>query len=603
MSNNIFGKIREKLCRGKKEKGIDVASGDVTKSKVEHKGIWRRFFHTLKVARMPYLLLLLYIALNAVQSIVAVKVPQVNGNFFSGDASIESVSMFIGIELLLTAVSLVVLYVNHIIRYRMNRNLRNSLWGKILKLKPKYFDKVSPNTLISRITVDTESINAFLMDIVLSLVFSVYTLILAINEMNSISIKAGLILLAFLPLSVVISFIMGRVNLKFQNKLALKLSDLTGYLSELVMRMPIIKACNRQTYERLRGKKVINEYYKSSQKLIFIDVFRQAIGTVVGILPEMVIIFIGIKLLGDGTFDAEGWYIFYIYAGTFISFFSNLGSMFEQVKTLQGQLNRVSDVLYEDEEAVGDYADEIINSGDVIFDNVSFSYEEQKPVLENVSFTIPKNKNTVIVGQSGSGKSTVLKLFERIYTPNSGKITVSGEDINSYNIKSWRKKIAYVSQTPPLMSGTIRDNITYGIAREVTDEEIMQAAKAAHIDEFISDCDGGLMHEVGQFGGNLSGGQCQKICIARAILTGAEYLVLDEPTASLDMISANDIVNTLNELKGSRTIVVVSHDNNALRCADKIIIVNENHSISEGTADELISTSRYFKQLTACEEV
>lgn len=596
MANKMIQRFRNPFRRSPKKPPIDVKSGDTTGSKIEHKGVWKRFFYTWKVANVPYFTLLLYIIISVAETFVLIKMPQVNANFFTGDASVESIAMFIGVELTITVVTQISLYVNHIFRYKTDRNLRNVLWGKILRMKPSYYDKVAPSTLLSRITVDTGSFNAFIMDVVLAVAFQIYYLILTIMEMSDISLQAAFLMLAFVPLSLLITFIMGRLNLKFQNAAKFKMSNLTDYLSELVASMPVIKAFNQQGYESRRGKKVIDEYYAAQRNTVGLDLGKQIVDFLFGALPEIAIITIGIQMLKDSTLTPAGWYTFYIYSGVLLSFVGTLGSMWENTKMIQGQLNKVTDVLYEKEEGLETYIKEAVESGDIVFDNVSFSYGETQ-ALNEVSFTIPKNKTTALVGYSGSGKSTVLKLVERIYDPDAGRILLCGSELKNYELKAWRSKIAFVTQSAPMISGTIRENILYGIKREVSDEEIMAAAKLVYVDEFINSCPDGLDHQVGQFGSKISGGQKQKISIARAILMGAEYLILDEPTASLDIISAEEVAKAIENLRGKATILMIAHQARAIRSADHIVVLSKDHSAVEGTHEDLLLTSDFYEQL------
>ena len=535
--------------------------------------------------------------LTIMQGIILVKIPQVNGNFFSGDVSIESVSMFIGFELLSMVVTQGVLYVNHVVRYRINRNLRNVLWGKILRLKPAYFDKVSASTLISRITVDADSLNEFVLDVVLETATQIYYLVLTIVAMSAISIKAGLILLAFVPFTFLVSFIIGRLNLKFQNAAKFSLANLTEYLSELLSALPLLKAFNMQSGESRRGDRVIDDYYRANRKLIGLDVFSQILSSAIGILPEIAIVMMGIKLLGDGTFDTAGWYTFYLYAGTFIGFFNTMGGIWQQSKSIQGQLNKVTDILYEEDEATAPYVEQIAADGDIQFDHVTFSYENS-PVLDDVSLTIPGGKITAIIGYSGMGKTTLVKLLERIYEPDAGRILCGTEDIRAQAVRSWRSRIAYVMQETPLLSGSIRDNLLYGIHRPVSDEEIRQALRLACLEKFVDSLECGLEYEVGQFGANLSSGQRQKIAIAGAILSGAKLLVLDEPTASMDIISTNDIVRTVSALKGEHTVILITHDKEAVMAADHVIAAEGSSRFIEGDAAQVRMMSEFYRELT-----
>ena len=575
---------------------IDVATGDAEGAKVKQKGVWKRFFHMLKLANLPYLWIVIYVALTIIEGRILILIPQVNGNFFAGDASVGSVLKFIGFELLNTAISLVMLFFNHLIRYRTNRNLRNSLWGKILKLHPSYFDRVSSNTLISRITIDTEAVNEIVFDIVLDLLTSIYYLTLTLREMSAISLKASLIMLAFAPISVLLAFFVGRLTMKFENKSKFQMANLTEYLSELMSCLPLLKALNMQGYERRRGKKVVSEYYKANRNLIGLDAVSSVIGAIVGCLPEIAIILLGVRMMKQNELAVSEWYMFYAYSGALIGFVGTLTSIWNRSKSVQGRLNKVSDVLYEEEESIENYVKESLEAGDLSFDHVTFGYEE-KTVLDNVSMTFPGKQITALVGHSGAGKTTVLKLLERIYEPQSGRILTGGREIASYNVRAWRENLSYVMQDPPLISGSIRENLLYGIDRDVSGDEIKAVLKQTRLTEFIDSLPDGLDHEVGQFGSKLSGGQRQKIAVANAILSSADVLILDEPTASLDIISTADIVNTVRELSGKRTVILVTHDKQAIGAADHIIAVEEGGKISEGKLTDMLKTSGFFRTM------
>lgn len=577
----------------KKAESAPLSNGAV----VRNEGIWKRFWHLCKTARIPYASVLLYVALTALEGIILVRIPQASANFFSGDASVASVLTFIGLELLSSVISQGILFLNHVVRYKTNRNLRNALWGKILKLKPAYFDRVSSSTLISRITVDSDSINELVFDVVLGGISQIYYMVLTVMAMSAISIKAGMILLVFAPVSLLLSYVLGRFNLRFGNKAQFELSNLTEYLSELMSCMPLLKAFNMQGYERRRGKKAVDEYYKANRSLIGLDAVSQMVGSVFGILPEIAIIFMGIKMMEGGILDAEGWYTFYLYAGSFLGFFTLFGSIWKQAKSIQGKLNQVSSVLYEEEEGVAAYAEELVHRGDIMFDHVSFSYE-QEPLLEDVSFHIPGGQVTAMVGYSGSGKTTLLKLLSRIYEPTQGRILSGGSAIGDCDPRVWRKNIAYVLQDTPLMSGSIRENLLYGIHREVSEEELNSTLHLVHLDDFIHELSQGLDTQVGQFGGRLSGGQRQKISVANAILTQAPLLVLDEPTASLDITSTDEIIRAVEQLKGQRTVLLVTHDRQAIAAADHVISAESDHRVLEGSMEEMIRLSDFCRQLT-----
>lgn len=564
---------------------------------VENRGMWKRFFHTCRVARIPLLTLFVYIVLDVLTSNLLVKIPQVNANFFAGDTSVGSVAAFIGAELASVFLGQIMLYAGHVFRYQTNRNLRNVLWEKILRVKPSYYDCVTPTTLLSRITTDTESLNAFIMDVILGIAFSVYMLFLTLQEMSGISLRASFLLLGFVPLFLLINFVMGRLNLKFQNAARFRMADLTGYLSELMASLPLVKAFNRQNYESKRGRQVIDEYYASSRNLVALDFGRQMVSAIIGILPEIVIIIMGIRLLQDGTVDTAGWYTFYLYAGTLLTFVSGLGTQWESIKGIQGQMNRISEVLFQPEEGVEPYVNEITDAGDISFDDVSFAYGGDAKALEHISFTIPAMQTTALVGYSGAGKSTILKLLERVYDPDSGRILVGGTKLQDIGLDQWRRKIAYVPQNAPMISGTLRENLLYGIRREVSEDEIWTVLKEVRLDAFVRQDPDGLDRQVGAFGGHLSGGQRQKVSVARAILSQPEILILDEPTASLDPISAADVADAVAALRHTMTIVMIAHQPRVLRDTDHVVVLDRDHTAIEGTGADLLETNAFYREL------
>lgn len=190
-----------------------------------------------------------------------------------------------------------------------------------------------------------------------------------------------------------------------------------------------------------------------------------------------------------------------------------------------------------------------MESGDIHFNKVSFRYDDGSEVLSDATFTIPFQRTSVIIGPSGAGKTTILKLLERLYEPTSGSIVLNGSSIHDFNIRRWRKDIAYVPQEVPLLSGTIKENILFGLKHKVSNEEIVVAATLANAHAFITEMPDGYETQVGQSGSKLSGGQRQRIAIARAILQNPKILVLDEPTTALDAIAKSEVLNGLENLK------------------------------------------------------
>ena len=259
---------------------------------------------------------------------------------------------------------------------------------------------------------------------------------------------------------------------------------------------------------------------------------------------------------------------------------------------------RIVRFFEEEEEQFGDGI--IINEEvqeDIIFDRVEFGYADEK-VLRSFSACIPRGKVTAIVGKNGSGKSTMFKLLTRLYEPEDGTIRFGENDIAAYTLHSWRKKICLVAQGSPIMAGTIRDNICYGRDDEVSEEELLRVAKLARVYDFVKDLPDGFDAEVTAGGGNLSGGQKQCIAIARAMLTGADYLLLDESTSNLDVKREKDVMDALLELMKDRTTVIIGHTLSAIRNADYVIVLNNGEIEAEGTPAEILKqTDNYLEKM------
>lgn len=565
-------------------------------SKVNNKGLWRKFIHLVRLAKVPWIGVLLYLAISMGSVYVALMLPQVNADIYTGNATVKNIVWVICVELASSLLVCVLLAASGIIGGRIDRNFRNAIWNKILRLEPKYFDTVSANSLLSRMTDDAESMKNFIM-LIVSEITGITTTVATITAMSTMNKGLAVIMVIFIPVIMLFGFLVGRLKMRFGNNMKFKMSKLTDYLSGQLARITVIKAFNRQDYESKRGEQKIKEYYIAERKARTADFIQATVSSFIGIVPNVALLLVGIYLLETKEITPAGWIVFYAYANNLLTFFSGKIDTWISVKEYQGHMNRLSDLFSSNEEGVQPYIKEAAESGDIVFDGVTFSYDT-KNILTEASFTFPKNQFTAIIGPSGTGKTTILKLIERIYEPASGRILLNGCELKDYKLESWRKQIAYVRQDAPMISGSIRDNILYGVDKEFTDEQIMEAAKEVHADEFIRNCPGELDYEVGQFGDKLSGGQKQKISVLRAFLQDREYILLDEPTASLDVISAYDVIESIKQLIGKRTVILVAHDDKLVRDAGHIIVIEDEEKVYEGTAEQLCRVSEFFREVT-----
>jgi ABC-type multidrug transport system fused ATPase/permease subunit len=236
--------------------------------------------------------------------------------------------------------------------------------------------------------------------------------------------------------------------------------------------------------------------------------------------------------------------------------------------------------------------------GDIRFEDVGFKYPDGTPVLHNITFTAKPGEMVALVGLTGAGKTTLVSLIPRFYDPTVGRVTIDGVDVRQYRVRSLRDKIAIVLQDPVLFAGTIADNLRYG-RLDATDEEVEEAARAAHAHEFIARLPNGYQTEIAQAGGSLSGGERQRLSVARAILKNAPILILDEPTSSLDSISEEIVFAALRRLRTGRTTIVIAHRLSTVRDADRILVLDGGEIAAQGRHEELLKSSQLYRRMCA----
>lgn len=276
-----------------------------------------------------------------------------------------------------------------------------------------------------------------------------------------------------------------------------------------------------------------------------------------------------------------------------MQFFMNVGS----VSGTFGTMKKIAEVM--DTPSEQDQGEPVPRAcADLVFDHVNFSYQKGQPVLKNLSLRIPMGKVTAIIGGNGAGKSTLFKLIARLYEPESGEIRFGGENIRRFSLTGWRDQFAYVSQKDPLLSGTVRENITYGLDRQVTEEELAATAEKANCCDCILEKPLGFDEDVGLGGSNFSGGQGQCISIARAMLRDAQYLLLDEATSNLDVVSGAMVTQAMDKLMEGRTTILIAHNYAATRNADYVIVMKEGTVKAAGTPEELRETNEYYKMFS-----
>ena len=474
--------------------------------------------------------------------------------------------------------------------------LRKQLWQKLLKMPVKYFDDVKTGEISSRLVNDTSQVKDLLASTLPNAMTSLLQFVGALVIMLAMDWRMTLLMFVAVPLVILVmlpvmnqSRKIGRVR---QDELAKFASDSTDVLGEV----RLVKSSNGEEHELAKGNRRIDNLYHVGRKEALINSVTQPITNML-----MMIMFLGILGYGairvmNGAMTMGALVSFLMYLFQIISPVVVISQLFNNMAKTSGATERIQQILTEPEEFVADKEEKDIVSAPLKFENVDFAYEEGKPVLQDVSFETKPNAVVAFAGPSGGGKSTIFSLIERFYQPTGGEILIGEENIENVDLAKWREQIGLVSQDAAVMPGTIRDNLTYGLRREVSDEEFWDALRMAYADVFVSEMEDQLETEIGERGIKLSGGQRQRIAIARAFLRDPKILMLDEATASLDAESEAMVQKALGDLMQGRTTLVIAHRLSTIVDADKIYFIENGTVSGAGTHQELLKTTPLYAQ-------
>ena len=451
---------------------------------------------------------------------------------------------------------------------------------------------------ISNLNFDVNQITRMLADAFLSIFKDGLTLIGLLIVMFSQNWKLSLIAIVMIPLASITAKILGKRMNKVSTQAQEKSGDLNRYLIDLFKNHKIIKIFQRENYETDRSEIFVNNLKEKSEKISAVYIRSTPVMEVLTGIMIAILIFYSGKLI----FNEE------LAINNFFSFLAAMMLAYQPVKTLtkvnvaieQGlaAAKRIIPII-DTENQIKENSNSknlTFSEGNIIFDKVSFSYKSnlENKVLKNISLKFLGGKMTALVGHSGSGKSTILNMIPRIYLPSNGNIEIDGQDISEINLASLRKEISIVDQNTTLFDDTVMNNIKYA-KPEATDEEVFEAANLAMCKEFIDNLDEGYHTMIGENGVKLSGGEKQRLSIARAFLKKSKIILLDEATASLDSETEDKIQKALNELTNNKTTIVIAHRLSTILNSDNIYVVDNGKITSSGNHENLLINSTAYK--------
>ncbi|MGB5387123.1 MAG: ABC transporter ATP-binding protein [Eudoraea sp.] len=482
----------------------------------------------------------------------------------------------------------------------MISELRAQVQKKILSLPIRFFDNTKSGELVSRIMTDVEGVRNLigtgLVQLVGGTITAVVSLILLLDISTSMTLFA-LIPLAIFAIIALKAFKIIRPIFRNRGKIN---AEVTGRLTETLGGIRVIKGFNAEAQEQGVFEEGVLRLFENVKRSLTATAFMTSSSTfLLGLATTGIMGMGGYKIMIDELTVGE-FLTFTFLLGLMIAPIVQMSNIGSQLTEALAGLDRTEELMNMQPESNKEVRTLALNGikGDMIFDSVSFAYEEEKEVLHDISFSVNAGTVVALVGSSGSGKSTIAGLAASFLTQQSGTITVDGQDLSKVDLNSFRKHLGVVLQDDFLFEGTIRENILFP-RPDASEEQLLEAVKAAYVDEFTDRFEDGLDTLIGERGIKLSGGQRQRIAIARAVLADPRILILDEATSNLDTESEALIQKSLSHLTEGRTTFVIAHRLSTIRKADQILVIENGRIVEQGTHESLIEKKgRYYNLFT-----
>ena len=559
------------------------------------------FINLLKRVKWPVKIMIIALLLAIVETIASLVVPLITSQLVDSLTLASFNWKIIGFLLIMFVLQAISggfsFYMLTYIGEKVVANMREQLWSKILTLPISYYDQHETGETMSRITQDTSTLKTLITQHFVQVISGVISIIGAVILLLIIDWKMTLILLVSVPVSVAIILPLGQMMHKIAIKTQKEMASFSGMLGRILTEIRLVKSYRAEEREIANGSVAIGRLFQFGLKEAKVQAFISPIMTLIMMALLVVILGYGGSRVANGALSAGQLVAIIFYLFQIILPFTKIATSFTAFQKAAGATERIQEIFaMESEQASGKPVQEITA---LTFENVSFQYNESRQILHELSFTAQAGTVTALVGPSGGGKTTIFSLIERFYAPTAGKIYVDAKDLQPLSLEQWRRIVGYVSQESPLLSGTILENITYGLTEIPSQDQVREAAHAANALQFIEELPDAFSTEVGERGIKLSGGQRQRIAIARALLYNPQVLLLDEATSNLDSASEILVQEALQHLMEGRTTFVIAHRLATIVHADQILFIEKGRITGQGTHEQLLQTHVLYREFSA----
>ncbi|MGL5348221.1 MAG: ABC transporter ATP-binding protein [Peptostreptococcaceae bacterium] len=600
--------------RKKMPMGGGPMSGAMSTEKAkDFKGTMKKLFQHLKPYTIAMSLVVIFAVGSASFNIVG---PKILGNatteIFNGlvnkvsgsgsgidfDNISKTLTMLVGLYVISAVFSFVQTFITSDIAQKVSYNLRKEISQKINKLPLKYFDKTTHGEVLSRVTNDVDAISQNLNQILSQMITSATTLIGVLIMMLSISVSMTIVSLIVVPLSLIFIMVVVKKSQKYYQKQQEYLGHTNGHVEEIYSGHNIMKAFNGEEKAIEEFDKLNETLYGTAWKSQFLSGMMMPIMTFIGNIGYVVVAIMGGFFTIKKTIEVGDILSFIQYTRSFMQPITQTAQIANVMQATAAAAERVFEFLGEVEEEADTQSPVSSENvkGEVEFKNVNFGYNEDKIIINDFSVKIKQGQKIAIVGPTGAGKTTIVKLLMRFYELNSGNILIDGYDSKGFTRDDLRSMFGMVLQDTWLFNGSIMENIRYG-KLEASDEQVIDAAKHAHAHHFIKTLSEGYKTEINEEANNISQGQKQLLTIARAILSDPKILILDEATSSVDTRTEVLIQQAMENLMEGRTSFIIAHRLSTIRNADLILVMKDGDIVEQGNHEDLLEANGFYADL------